>query len=178
MDRLRADLESLGSVMVAFSGGVDSAFLAHVAHETLGPDRARSVTAVSPSLAAVEGLEAAALAEEWGLRWTTVETDEMDSAAYRTNDANRCVHCKVALLDAVGPLADAAGSPVLLGDVVLCPAVAAGQASDHNREVDAELSLLVVHGILHLLGYDHADPEERVVMQRLEQELLERHARL
>ena len=70
------------------------------------------------------------------------------------------------------------GSPVLLGDVVLCPAVAAGQASDHNREVDAELSLLLVHGILHLLGYDHADREERVVMQRLEQELLERHARL
>ena len=70
------------------------------------------------------------------------------------------------------------GSPVLLGDVVLCPAVAAGQASDHNREVDAELSLLLVHGILHLLGYDHADPEESVVMHRLEQELLERHARL
>ena len=101
--------------MVAFSGGVDSAFLAHVAHETLGPDRARSVTAVSPSLAAVEGLEAAALAEEWGLRWTTVETDEMDSAAYRTNDANRCFHCKVALMDAVGPIADAEGSTVLLG---------------------------------------------------------------
>ncbi|MEC9202074.1 MAG: ATP-dependent sacrificial sulfur transferase LarE [Actinomycetota bacterium] len=115
MDRLRADLESLGNVMVAFSGGVDSAFLAHVAHETLGPDRARSVTAVSPSLAAVEGLEAAALAEEWGLRWTTVETDEMDSAAYRTNDANRCFHCKVALMDAVGPIADAEGSTVLLG---------------------------------------------------------------
>ena len=70
------------------------------------------------------------------------------------------------------------GSPVLLGDVVLCPAVAAGQASDHSREGDAELSLLLVHGILHLLGHAHADPEGRVVMQRLEQELLERHARL
>ena len=70
------------------------------------------------------------------------------------------------------------GSPVLLGDVVICPAIAAGQASDHGLEVDAELSLLLVHGILHLLGHDHAEPEERDLMQRLEQELLERHARL
>ena len=79
-------------------------------------------------------------------------------------------------VDLLGEVPD--GSPVLLGDVVLCPAVAAGQAVDHSREVDAELSLLLVHGVLHLLGHDHADPEERVVMQRLEQELLERYARL
>lgn len=69
------------------------------------------------------------------------------------------------------------GSPVLLGDVVLCPVVAATQAPDHGREVDSELSLLLVHGILHLLGYDHGDSGERVVMQRLERELLEMHAR-
>jgi len=79
-------------------------------------------------------------------------------------------------VDLLGEVPD--GSPVLLGDVVLCPAVAAEQAFDHSREVEAELSLLLVHGILHLFGYDHADPEESVVMQRLEQELLERHARL
>ena len=79
-------------------------------------------------------------------------------------------------VDLLGEVPD--GSPVLLGDVVLCPAVAAGQASDHSRAVDAELSFLLVHGILHLLGHDHADPEERVVMQRLEHELLERHAQL
>ena len=79
-------------------------------------------------------------------------------------------------VDLLGEVPD--GSPVLLGDVMLCPAVAAEQASDHSREVDAELSVLLVHGILHLLGHDHADPEERVVMQRLEHELLERHARL
>ena len=79
-------------------------------------------------------------------------------------------------VDLLGEVPD--GSPVLLGDVVLCPAVAAGQAVDHRREVDAEQSLLLVHGVLHLLGHDHADPEERAVMQRLEQELLERYARL
>jgi uncharacterized protein len=115
LDRLRADLESLGSVVVAFSGGVDSAFLAHVAHETLGPDRARAVTAVSPSLAAVEWEEAASLADEWGLRWTTIDTDEMASAAYRANDPDRCFHCKDALMDAVGPIAEADGATVLLG---------------------------------------------------------------
>ncbi|MBC8365397.1 MAG: ATP-dependent sacrificial sulfur transferase LarE [Actinobacteria bacterium] len=115
LDRLREDLESMESVVVAFSGGVDSAFLASVAHETLGPDRARAVTAVSPSLAAAEWEAAAALADEWGLRWTTVETDEMTSAAYRANDPDRCSHCKEALMDAVGPMADAEGSTVLLG---------------------------------------------------------------
>ena len=50
------------------------------------------------------------------------------------------------------------GTPVLLGDVVVCPAVAAAAAPDHGGSVDDELALLVVHGILHVLGHDHAEP--------------------
>jgi probable rRNA maturation factor len=62
--------------------------------------------------------------------------------------------------------------PVLLGDVVLCPQVAAVQAQQHGQSTQAELELLTVHGVLHLLGYDHADPEEEAEMFGLQNELL------
>ncbi|HJR25265.1 MAG TPA: rRNA maturation RNase YbeY [Acidimicrobiales bacterium] len=65
--------------------------------------------------------------------------------------------------------------PMLLGDVVLCPAVAARQAPTHAGTYDDELALLVVHGVLHVLGMDHAEPEEAAAMQARERELLERH---
>ena len=64
------------------------------------------------------------------------------------------------------------GEPVLLGDVVLCPQVAAVQAKQHGHSTQAELELLTVHGVLHLLGYDHADPEEEAEMFGLQNELL------
>lgn len=62
--------------------------------------------------------------------------------------------------------------PVLLGDVVLCPQVAAAQARQHGHSAQAEIELLVVHGILHLLGYDHAEPDEEAEMFGLQGELL------
>jgi probable rRNA maturation factor len=62
--------------------------------------------------------------------------------------------------------------PVLLGDVVLCPQVAAVQAKQHGHSTQAELELLTVHGVLHLLGYDHAEPEEEAEMFGLQNELL------
>jgi probable rRNA maturation factor len=65
------------------------------------------------------------------------------------------------------------GVPRLLGDVVVCPAVAAAQAPDHAGTLDDELALLVVHGVLHVLGHDHADAEEATVMRARERELLE-----
>ena len=64
--------------------------------------------------------------------------------------------------------------PVVLGDVVICPTVAARQAPEHLATFDEELALLVVHGILHLLNYDHAEAQEAVAMRRRERELLER----
>ena len=67
------------------------------------------------------------------------------------------------------------GVPVLLGDVVVCPAVAADQASTHAGTIDDELALLVVHGVLHVLGHDHAEPAEAALMRAREVALLEAH---
>lgn len=67
--------------------------------------------------------------------------------------------------------------PVVLGDVVVCPDVAREQADTAGHDLDDELALLVVHGLLHLLEYDHHDPDETVVMRRREQELLEEFRR-
>ncbi|GAA4582170.1 rRNA maturation RNase YbeY [Planotetraspora phitsanulokensis] len=68
---------------------------------------------------------------------------------------------------------DAATDPALLGDVVLCPQVAAKQAAEAGHGAQDELELLCTHGILHLLGYDHAEPEEHAEMFGLQGELLE-----
>jgi probable rRNA maturation factor len=73
--------------------------------------------------------------------------------------------------------ADPGEAPLLLGDVVLCPAVAARQAPEHAGTFDDELALLVVHGVLHVLGHDHAEEDEATRMQAREQELLERFHR-
>ncbi|MFT3854372.1 MAG: rRNA maturation RNase YbeY [Ilumatobacteraceae bacterium] len=70
---------------------------------------------------------------------------------------------------------DLGDMPILLGDVVICPAVAEHQAPEHAGTLDDELALLVVHGVLHVLGHDHAADDERAVMRRRELELLEAH---
>ncbi len=108
-------LRDLDRVVVAFSGGADSAFVAATARDVLGPERAHAVTAVSPSLAGSEESDCRALATEWGLRWTPVDTDEMARAAYRANDVDRCYHCKAELMDVVAPIAASERATVILG---------------------------------------------------------------
>lgn len=68
---------------------------------------------------------------------------------------------------------DPGDMPLLLGDVVVCPSVAAAQAPEHAGTLDDELALLVVHGILHVLGHDHAEPDETARMRARELELLQ-----
>jgi probable rRNA maturation factor len=70
---------------------------------------------------------------------------------------------------------DPADLPLLLGDVVVCPAVAAAEAPDHAGSVDDELALLVVHGILHVMGHDHAEEAETATMRAEERRLLSAH---
>jgi uncharacterized protein len=112
--RLRGILTDLDGAIVAYSGGADSAFLADVAHETLG-DRATAVTAVSPSLAPDERASARRLAEERGWRHREVETNELERLGYARNEADRCYHCKTELFEVLGRLASAGTTTVLVG---------------------------------------------------------------
>src|SRR5580700_9632927 len=91
--RLRARLRELGSILVCYSGGVDSAFVLAVAHEELGA-RAVGMTAVSPSLAPAEKEEAAAVAAQIGADHRMVASHEIESPGYVANGPDRCFHCK------------------------------------------------------------------------------------
>jgi uncharacterized protein len=98
LQRLRACLEGLGSALVCYSGGVDSALVLAVAHEVLGP-RAVGMTAVSPSLAPFEKEAAIAIARQIGARHELVESNELERAGYVANASDRCFHCKSELYE-------------------------------------------------------------------------------
>jgi uncharacterized protein len=91
--RLHEQFHALGRVLVAYSGGVDSAFLAWATHRALG-ENMLAVLADSPSLARSQMQDAVAFAEEQGIPLAIIQTDEMDRDEYRKNDASRCFHCK------------------------------------------------------------------------------------
>jgi uncharacterized protein len=103
MAALETRLEGLGSLMVAYSGGVDSAFLAATAHRVLGA-RMLAVLADSPSLARRDMEQACAFAGSIGMPLRVVNTDELERPEYQRNDANRCFHCKDELFAVMGAL--------------------------------------------------------------------------
>jgi len=92
-EKLREHIHGLGRVLVAYSGGVDSAFLAWAVHRELG-ENMLAVLADSPSLARSQMSDAVAFAQEQGIPLTIIQTEEMDRPEYRKNDASRCFHCK------------------------------------------------------------------------------------
>jgi uncharacterized protein len=110
---LEGVLRSLDGVLVAFSGGADSAFLLAAAVRALGADHVAAATAVSPSLAADELPAARAFAASLGVRHLTPTTDELAREGYVANGPDRCFHCKATLVDTLRPLAVSLGLPAV-----------------------------------------------------------------
>src|SRR5438270_13387270 len=104
LDRAREIVRGLGSVLVAYSGGVDSSLLLKLALDELGHDKAVAVLASSPAYPQEEQAEARALAAELGARLLEVDTAEVELEAYRRNNPDRCFHCKEELFETLEPI--------------------------------------------------------------------------
>jgi len=113
LEQLEALLKKMGGCLVAYSGGVDSAFLAYMAHRILG-DASLAVLADSPSLPRAELKEAVALANQFGFALEVIQTAEFDNEDYLTNPPNRCYFCKHALFESMERLASQKHFPYLV----------------------------------------------------------------
>jgi uncharacterized protein len=108
-DRLEALIRARPKAVVAFSGGVDSTLLLRMARDVLGPENVIAVTGISPTYTADEKRTARSFARELGVEHILIETDELASADFAANPADRCYHCKRELFGKILDLARARG---------------------------------------------------------------------
>ncbi|HEX8181529.1 MAG TPA: ATP-dependent sacrificial sulfur transferase LarE [Pyrinomonadaceae bacterium] len=134
--QLRTLLRTLGSVLIAYSGGVDSSYVAYVATAELGA-RALCVTGDSPSLAAHQRAQAGDIAARFGFNHETIQTEEMNDPRYIANAGDRCYFCKTELYDKLAPLARARG----------CAAVLDGSTTDDLGDYRPGRSAAAEHGV-------------------------------
>ena len=140
VEELERRIRSLGSGIVAFSGGVDSSLVATLALRALG-ERALAITAVSPALATGELEGARDVARAIGVRHETIATAELERDSYRRNDRDRCYHCKSELYDKLAALAARRGYAAVLS----------GANSDDLGDWRPGLTAAAEHGIVHPL---------------------------
>ncbi|MFM1921709.1 MAG: ATP-dependent sacrificial sulfur transferase LarE [Candidatus Hydrogenedentota bacterium] len=164
VNALCALLREYGRVAIAYSGGVDSAYLAAVAHDTLG-DCAELVLADSPSIPRSEVKDAVSLATERGWRLTLIETREFENEAYLKNDGTRCFHCKDELFTQMDTFARERNIPVLaygeIADDRLDPTRYGAKAAREHRVVaplaEAGLYKQEIRALSAALGLPTAD---------------------
>ena len=113
LTELKKSISSFGSVLIAFSAGVDSSFLVKVVRDTLGRDKTLAVTGDSPSIPRREISEAIEFAKKFDIEHVIVETAEMDSTEYTNNSSDRCYYCKSELFSTLGAIAKERGIEVV-----------------------------------------------------------------